>query len=466
MYTQTTYQDWIAESDRVKLVQTVISQYKASEAFRSALEADAYFFAENIEVSRKTILRAGVVTKEEKDEFGTTKTKSLMPKEVVGNRVYSNFFFRFVTQQNQFLLGNGVTLEDAEQKKRLGVGFDKALEQAGENALRHGVCWGFWNLDHLEVLPAVDGPLSGFVALLDERTGAPGVGIQFWQIASSRPMYARVFETDGVTEYKTAETKLVEVAPKRGYKQRIIRDAAGAYLAGEENYSALPIVPLYANGAKRSELSWAIKSKIDLYDRILSDFGDNLDRANDVYWVLNNFGGSTSQILEVLEQIEKIKAVANISDGTGQSSTAEPHTLEVPYAARQTALQLLEKALYQDAMALSMDELTGGSLTNVAIETAMTNLNLKCDRYEWQVFRFVQKILALVGIQTEQISFHRQEIANKSEMVADLYVMRGDIDQETALKLNPYIDQEAIPAIIAGSREDSGHWDPEDGEAQ
>ena len=97
---------------------------------------------------------------------------------------------------------------------------------------------------------------------------------------------------------------------------------------------------------------------------------------------------------------------------------------------------------------MSMDELTGGSLTNVAIETAMTNINLKADRYEWQAFRFVQQVLALVGVETEKISFHRQVIANRSEIVSDIAVMRDYIDEETALKLNPYIAQEDIPKIM------------------
>jgi hypothetical protein len=121
--------------------------------------------------------------------------------------------------------------------------------------------------------------------------------------------------------------------------------------------------------------------------------------------------------------------------------------VDVPYAARQTALDILQKQLYSDFMALDMDALTGGSLTNVAIETATANLNLKSDRYEWQVFRFVQGILALIGVETEEIKFKRQTIANRSEIVADIAVMRDYIDQETALKLNPYIDQEEIEEI-------------------
>jgi hypothetical protein len=96
-----------------------------------------------------------------------------------------------------------------------------------------------------------------------------------------------------------------------------------------------------------------------------------------------------------------------------------------------------------------MNELTGGSLTNVAIETAMLNLNLKADRFGWQVFQFVQKVLRLLGIETEEIRFKRQTMVNRSEIVADIAVMRADIDHQTALKLNPYVeDQSEIDRIL------------------
>ena len=153
------------------------------------------------------------------------------------------------------------------------------------------------------------------------------------------------------------------------------------------------------------------------------------------------------QALQVVQEINELKVAMAVSDGTS-SSSAEPRTIEVPYAARQTALEILEKALYGDFMALSMSELTGGSLTNVAIQTAMTNLNLKCDHYEWQCFDFVQQVLSLLGVDTEEITFQRQQIVNRSETVQDIYAMRSDIDRETALKLNPYISQDDVPGIL------------------
>jgi len=447
MFTDVTYQDWQAAADRDKLLLTAIDRYKASRDFGLALEAGDYFRGRNPAVARKTVLRARKI--QTRDASGRKRIRT-GTEDVVGNRIGSGFLFRFITQQNQFLLANGCVLADAQTKALLGADFDHQLAALGERALIHGVSWGFWNVDHLEVLEAARDIRSGFFALMDELTDEPMVGVQFWQISADKPMYVRLFETDGVTVLKLEKGMPVPVMPKRPYVVTMRSDALGDEILSTENYARLPIIPLFANSERHSELTPAIKAKIDAYDNILSDFADNLDRANDVYWVLNNFGGTTDDIAQMLEEIQRIKAVANLSDGSGSSSTAEPHTIEVPYAARQTALDILERALYQDYMALNIDALTGGSLTNVAIRAATANLNLKADRYEWQVFRFVQQLLALLGVTTEEIRFPRQCIANESETVADIAAMRPDIDRRTALKLNPYIQPEEIDALLRG----------------
>ena len=468
MYTDYTYQDWLAASDtdRIAMLEKIVRDYKASEDFKSGLTANEYFRTDNTEVRNKMLMQPRAV--EYKDNNGRTRKKS-QPVKIAGNRVRSGFFPRFVIQQNQFLLSNGVTLDNSDLKKRLGLGFDKQLERCGEKALLHGVCWGFWNYDHLEIIEAVKDGLSGAVALLDEETSEPMVLVQFWQINNNRPLYLRVFSPDGVVKYRMGKEELEEIPDtRRPYVVRTQSDAYGPVEITGENYGGrLPVVPLWASEERRSELTLAIKSKIDLYDRIFSDFGDNLDRANDVYWVLNNFGGTIDDVAEMLEQINRVKAVANLTDGTGTSSTAELKTVDVPYAARQTALDILQKQLYSDFMALDMDALTGGSLTNVAIETATANLNLKADRYEWQVFRFVQGILALIGVETEQIKFKRQTIANRSEIVQDIAVMRQDIDLETALKLNPYIeDQSEIDSIMKNKDAEAHSGAPSMGELE
>lgn len=446
MFTDFTYQDWLRAEDKDALLLDAIAHFRLSPDFRRALEAGSYFRGCNTTVSRKTVLRARKV--ETRDEHGRRRVRA-GTQDVVGNRIGSSFLSRFVIQQNQFLLGGGCTLPDAETKARLGLDFDHQLARMGERALLHGTCYGYWNTDHVELLELASDPYSGFFPLLDEVTGALRLGVQFWQIAPQRPLYVRLFEEDGVTLLMKRRRALLPVEAKRPYLVEMRRDALGDEVTATGNYGVLPIIPLYANAEHQSELTPSIKAKIDAYDNILSDFADNLDRANDVYWVLNNFGGTTDDIAELLEEISRIKAVANLSDGSGASSTAEPRTIEVPYEARRTALELLERALYADYMALDLSQLTGGSLTNVAIRAATANLNLKADRYEWEVFRFVRDLLKLIGVETDEIRFHRQQIGNQSEIIADICAMRPDIDRRTALKLNPYIQPEEAEALCA-----------------
>lgn len=465
MFTAYTWEDWLAApEDKRELLLKIVDAYRGSAEFKAALTAQAYFNTENEEIQHKYIVQLDAyeqkvavtdpatgqaltdpVTGQPVMETRMVKNE----KKVAGTRIASGFFFRFVTQQNQHLLGNGVALKDAQLKKRLGRAFDTTLSSMGEKALVDGVCWGFWNKDHIEVIRAATDARSGAVALLGEEDAQPHALIQFWQLNEKKPMHVRVFEPQGVTQYKTDNKgELIEFKPLQAYLRTVRKDAGGVYAVEDGGYPVLPVVPFYANPEHRSELTTAIKSKIDCFDRIASDFGDNLQMANDVYWVLNNFGGNSKEILATLAQIRELKAVANISDGTGSGSTAEPHTFEVPYEARKTALDILKRELYRDYMGLDTESLTGGSLTNVAIRVASKDLNLKCDRYEWEAFAFVQGVLRVQGVETEDISFTRQLLENETETIENIYRAAEDLDRETRLRKNPMISQDEIPKIM------------------
>lgn len=464
MFTAITYEDWLAApADKRDLLKEIISKYRASDDFKAALTAQAYFAGNNEEIQNKYVVQLGSYEQKvpvldpdtgEKllDVNGNPvmETRTIKKEtKVAGTRIASGFFFRFVTQQNQHLLGNGVTLKDASQKERLGRGFDTALASMGEKALIDGVCWGFWNHDHLEVIRAAVDASSGAVALLSEADASPRVLVQFWRLGEKKPQHVRVFAPDAIYHFRSDEDgELVEL-DAQAYITSTTRDNLGNVSTRVSDYHGmLPVIPLYGNPEHRSELTESIKSKIDCFDRIASDFGDNLQMANDVFWVLNNFGGSTKDVLATLAQIKELRAVVNISDGTGSGSTAEPHSFEVPYAARQTALEILRRELYRDYMALDTEALTGGSLTNVAIRVAVKDLNLKCDRAEWCAFAFVQSVLRLQGIETEDISFTRQSMENETETIENIYRAAEDLDRETRLKLNPMIMQDMIPQIM------------------
>lgn len=421
------YQDFVQSADRSRAMLEAVRQYRQSAFFSDALRAERYFRGENDAIARKTILRARKI--ETKDAQGRRRTRAAM-EDVIGNRIASRFFARFVCQESQYLLQNGCVLDDAS-RAALGWAFDGALARMSEKALIQGVCWGFWNGDRLDLLEAAEDARSGFAPLYDAFDGQIRAGIRFWQRGEKDPLRMQLFLPDGVSLW--------------------LAEGDGAALIRSECYAAptngLPILPLWGNPEHRSELGPALRSKIDAYDRILSDFADNLDRANDVYWVLNNFGGTAEDIAETLETIHKLKAVTSLSDGSGSTATAEPKTIDVPYAAREAALTLLRRSLYEDAMALDTEALTGGSLTNVAIRAAFANLDLKCDRFEWQVAHFVRSLLGLLGVDRPMIRFPRQVLTNTLETARALQLTRADLDREAALRLNPLLQPEEADRI-------------------
>jgi len=403
------------------------------------LEAEAYFLGDNVAIANRP--------KWKMKKSGKTLTFSK-------NITISNYFFRFVVQLDQFLLANGVQLEKEEYKKKLGSGFDNVFEEAGEMALIHGVNYLFYDHDHVKKYEAAGGGGNkGFFLLFDERTGEPAVGIRFWQIDKTKPMYVELYEMDGITEFSTEkDNRLGIISPKRAYKRSIVRypnNTLPEEVIGVENYKLFPIVPFYANRNHRSEFTKPIKTKIDMYDKISSDFGDNLERTNDILWVFNNFGGTTDEIMEAVAELNEMGVTYSQSDGSGNSSVM-PHTVEVPYAARQVALKILEDALYADFMAMNFSEISGGSLTNVAIDTAKFNLNTKCNRFEYQAFQAIRKLLQIAGIETENIKFRRQAVSNQTENINNVLAEydRQLLDKQTALEKLDNIDIDEVETIL------------------
>ena len=256
MFTTYTYQDYLAAEDKIALLCKAIEKFKASAEFVRALSASSYFRGENPTIARKTILRARKI-----ETRGTDGRRHVRAgtEDVVGNRIGSSFLFRFVTQQNQFLLSEGVSLPE-ETKKRLGADFDHLLSRLGECALLHGVSYGYWNADHLEIIEMARAAGSGFFPLLDEMTGELMLGVQFWQLGAKRPMFLRLFEQDGVTILRVSGKQVDVVREKTAYVRTLRRDALGDTLDVErQGYGRLPLIPLYANQEGKSELTPAIQ---------------------------------------------------------------------------------------------------------------------------------------------------------------------------------------------------------------
>ena len=412
------YQDLIAASEneaaKMAFVFAAITEHKGTTPYIIALDAEQYYRGLNPRIIKyeKIIY----------DMRGDAHVDKWTPN----HKIASNFFNFAITQENQYLLGNGATFTKDDTKAKLGNDFDTRLQDLGKKALVGGVAFGFFNLDHIDTFSLLE-----FVPLYDEENGALRAGIRFWQVSPDKPMRATLYEEDGYTDYIRANDKSAMIHEKRPYKLKVrTSEADGEEIYDGENYPSFPIVPLWGNDKKQSELVGR-QGTIDAFDLLNSNLVNNLDEANYIYWVLTNCGGMDE--MDDAKFIEQLKTT-HVAHADGDSgATAEAHTIEAPYQASESAIQTIQRRLYEDFMCLDVNSLSAANKTATEIKAAYQPLDSKCDMYEYCVIEFVQKILELAGID-DKVTFTRSKVVNKSDDINTLLAAQAYLDDETIVE--------------------------------
>ena len=404
-----TYQDFVKfrgdDKKKIDFARAAIEGHKRSEMYKIAVIANDYDRQQNT-----------TIMKFQKTLFDLTG-KEVEDKWSANYKLPSNFFNRFVTQENQYLLGNGITWEKNSGDK-LGDDFDQQLQKAGKHALVEGLSFGFWNHDHMDVFK-----LTEFVPLWDEEDGSLKAGIRFWQIDEGKPQRAVLYELEGYTSMmwttgneplNTAWKRLennVYMMPRRKYVLTVrTSDVDGEEIIDGENYPTFPIVPLWGNPNHQSEIV-GIRPQIDAYDLIKSGFANDLDNAQ-IYWILHNTGGMDD--VDLAEFIKRIKSVGAAMVDSDDGVAVESHTVDIPTDARETLLDRLSKDLHRDFMALDTDLLASSNATATQIRAAYEPLNKKVDQYEYCILEFLKEIMKLAGIE-DNPTFTRSSIINVNE---------------------------------------------------
>ena len=401
-----TYQDLVKvgdnEQNRIDFVRSTIGIHKSDQFYKTAETAYLYDARQNVTIMRYQKTLTTVTGQIVKDNYSPN------------HKVVSNFFDRFIIQQNQFLLGNGVTWQENSTAESLGNDFDNKLQQAGKNALIGGVSFGFWNLDHLEVFK-----ITEFAPLWDEENGSLRAGIRWWQIDSTKPLRATLYEEDGYTEYvwnkqdENGNRKEVGevLREKRTYKINYKKsEVDGTEIMEGENYPAFPIVPFWGNPQHQSELV-GMQEGIDAYDLIKNGFVNDLDNAQ-IFWLLKGAGGMDD--IDLAQFLQKLLLHKIVAPGDGQD--VEAKTVELPHEAREKILDRIKKDLYEDYMALDLQGIASGAATATQIRAAYEPMNTKADQYEYCVLDFLYGIMELAGIKDDP-TFTRSMLVNTQEEV-------------------------------------------------
>lgn len=407
-----TYQDFLREAttdeNKINFIQKAINQHTNSDDYKKAVEAYEYYRQRNTAIMQYQKILYTVTGKPIEDVFSAN------------HKTTSNFFYKIITQMIQYSLGNGLVFENENVKEKFTGDIDLKIKKIFRYAAIEKIAFGFYNNGNLECFKVTE-----FVPLWDEEDGSLKAGIRFWQIDSSKPLRATLFELDGYTEYIREKSQPMRILKdKQKYiKYKQTSEIYGTEIFEGENYPTFPIIPAYCSDKKQSMLE-GIKEQIDAYDFIKSGFANDLDDATQIYWLLQNTGGMDDVDLAKFMQRLKTTKIANIDADEGGALT--PYTVQVPYQSREVYLERLEKDIYDDAMALNVSGIQAGNITATQIKAAYEDINLRADAFEEQVLEFMQAVFELAGVENEKITFNRSKVANTSEEIQTI-LSTGDL---------------------------------------
>ena len=433
-----TYQDFEKADNKQDFIMYAISQHENSEEYRIAKDADEYDRQKNVTIVNyiKTMY--------------TMSGSPVVDFTASNAKITSNFFHRLNVQRKSYLLGNGVTFKNDKTKEKLGEEFDEVVADIAYYALIHREAYGYWNHDRLYLFKYTE-----FVPLYDEETSALRAGIRYWRLSYDKPMYIVLYEEDGYTKYRSysEENKemLDEIQPKKKYVQTYgVSEAGGEEIVGEYNYSALPIIPMWGNKRHQSTLVGS-REAIDSYDLVRSGFANDLNDVAQIYWLVENAAGMEEEDLARFRDRLKINHIATVT--TQDGANVRPYVQEIPYQARKMFLDDMKAQIYEDFGGLDVHQVNANS-TNDHLEAAYQPLDEEADDLEFQVTKFIQQLLALVGIEDEYPTYKRNRISNQAQQTSMVLSAADYLDEQTVLQHLPFITVDEVEDIMKRKQEE------------
>lgn len=218
-------------------------------------------------------------------------------------------------------------------------------------------------------------------------------------------------------------------------------------------YDEFGFIPFFRLDYCRKQISALkpVKELIDDYDLMSCGLSNNLQDASEYVVVVKGFQGDSMD--ELMTNV-KTKKTIGVDDNGG----IDFKTVDIPYEARQTKLELDEKNIYRFGMGFNSAQMGDGNITNIVIKSRYALLDLKCNKLEIRLKQFLRKILKIVlkeindnlnsGYSMKDIyfDFDREVMTNASDN-AQIKKTESETQQiqiNTVLSLNGVLDDETI----------------------
>jgi SPP1 family phage portal protein len=194
---------------------------------------------------------------------------------------------------------------------------------------------------------------------------------------SSTLKFAEIWTAKDVTFYRAVDDgayKLDANQPQNPRPHVLAIADDGSQLG--RSYGDIPFYRMTNNAKEKTDLE-PIKPLIDDYDLMACFLSNNLQDFAEAIYVVKGFQGDD---LDKLRQNIKSKKTVGVAPDGG----VDIQTVQIPVEARQTKLDIDKEAIYHFGMAFDSTQVadSNGTVTNVAIQSGYSLLNMKCNKAE------------------------------------------------------------------------------------
>lgn len=222
-----------------------------------------------------------------------------------------------------------------------------------------------------------------------------------------------------------------------------------------EDFGFIPFFRMKYNRKETSGLK-PIKDIIDSYDLMNAGLANNIQDTSEALYVVKGFQGDNLD-----ELMMNIKAKKHI--GTDENGDVEIRTIDIPYEARKTKMEIDEKNIFRLGMAVNTEGLKDSTATvSVAIKSAYTLLEMKANKLETQIKLFMRKLLDVVLDEINQLNgtdyqskdvyfkFEREIPTNMLEnaQIELTEAQKRQTEINTLLNLATHLDNETMMQLI------------------
>lgn len=434
----------------IEEIKQFIDNDHSSEKKQHAITGQRYYEGEH-EISKYKLYYVDADGKLQEDQYRSNI------------RISHPFFTELVDQQVQYMLSgeNGIIRSDIpELQEMLDTYFDDDFYSEVYELLTGAVSKGFEYMyaykneqgrtafqcaDSIGVVEVrakdTDDKCEYFIYWYVDRVEKGQQKIKRIQVWDKSQVY--FFVQDGEGKIETDDTVSLNPAP-----HVIEVDTKGNKYGAELGY-----IPFFRldNGRKQFSGLKPIKELIDDYDLMACSLSNNLQDFTDAIYVVSGFQGSGLD-----ELIQNVKVKKHI--GVDADGSLDVKTVDIPYQARQTKLDLDEKNIYRFGMGFNSAQIGDGNITNIVIKSRYALLDLKCNKLEIRLRQFLRKILQIVldeineqngtdyQMKDVKLEFEREVMTNAQDnaQIELTDAQKQQIQINNLLSLSNVLDNETI----------------------